>query len=58
MTCFSVFAVTPTSEEWIPGYIGPANELVARHGCKYFARTSSHAQVEGDQDAALRIVLE
>lgn len=59
MTYYSVLAVTPTSDEWIPDYIGPANELVTKHGGKYLARTSSHEQVEGSDDpAALRIVIE
>jgi len=59
MTFYSVLAVTPTSEEWIPGYIGPANALVARHGGRYLARTSSHERLEGDgEGAALRIIIE
>ncbi|TDF37484.1 DUF1330 domain-containing protein [Alteromonadaceae bacterium M269] len=59
MTVYSVLAVTPTSEDWIPDYIGPANELVAKHGGKYLARTANHEQIEGEQnDAALRIVIE
>ena len=59
MTYYSVLAVTPTREEWIPDYIGPANTLVAKHGGKYLARTSSHERLEGDgEDAALRIILE
>lgn len=59
MTYYSVLAVTPTSEDWIPGYIGPANKLVAKYGGKYLARTSSHEQIEGEkQDSALRIVIE
>lgn len=59
MTYYSVLAVTPTSEDWIPDYIGPANKLVAKHGGKYLARTSSHERVEGEGgDAALRIVIE
>lgn len=59
MTYYSVLAVTPTSEDWIPDYIGPANRLVAKYGGTYLARTSSHEQLEGaPQDAALRIVIE
>lgn len=59
MTYYSVLAVTPTSEDWIPGYIGPANTLVAKYGGKYLARTATHEQVEGEkQDAALRIIIE
>ena len=59
MTVYSVLAVTPTSEDWIPDYIGPANELVAKHGGKYLARTANHEQIEGEKnDAALRIVIE
>lgn len=59
MAFYSVLAVTPTAEDWIPGYIGPANRLVAQHGGKYLARTASHEQMEGAaDDAALRIVIE
>jgi len=59
MTYYSVLAVTPTDEDWIPDYIGPANALVARHGGKYLVRTSSHERLEGKgEDAALRIIIE
>lgn len=59
MAYFSVLAVTPTSEDWIPDYIGPANALVAKHGGQYLARTATHEQIEGDkQEAALRIVIQ
>ncbi len=59
MTYYSVLAVTPTSEDWIPGYLPTANALVAKHGGKYLARTATHEQIEGAEDAAaLRIILE
>lgn len=59
MTCYSVLAVTPTNEDWIPGYLAPALEIITKHGGKYIARTTDHEQVEGDpQPAALRIILE
>ncbi|MEM6340722.1 MAG: DUF1330 domain-containing protein [Pseudomonadota bacterium] len=59
MAYYSVLAVTPSSEDWIPDYLPTANKLVAKYGGKYLARTASHAQVEGaDQMAALRIILE
>lgn len=59
MTCYSVLDLTPSAEDWIPAYIGPANELVAKHGGTYLARTANHEQLEGDaQTAALRIVIE
>ncbi|WP_071210304.1 DUF1330 domain-containing protein [Marinomonas sp. S3726] len=59
MSYYSVLAVTPTTEDWIPDYIGPANELVAKHGGKYLARTSTHEQIEGEtNEAALRIIIE
>ena len=59
MTYYSVLAVTPTNEDWIPDYLPTANRLVEKHGGKYLARTASHEQFEGnDQPAALRIVLE
>ena len=59
MTYYSVLAVTPTNEEWIPDYIEPVTALVAQHGGKYVARTSSHARLEGEgEDAALRVIIE
>lgn len=59
MTYYSVLAVTPTSDEWIPAYLPAANAIVAKHGGKYLARTASHEQVEGsDQPSALRIILQ
>ena len=59
MVYYSVLAVTPITEDWIPDYIGPANALVAQYGGKYLARTASHEQLEGErQDSALRIVIE
>jgi uncharacterized protein (DUF1330 family) len=59
MAYYSVLAVTPSSEDWIPDYLPTANKLVAKHGGKYLARTASHEQVEGGrQGAALRIILE
>ncbi|WP_171231755.1 DUF1330 domain-containing protein [Ruegeria sp. HKCCA4812] len=59
MTYYSVLDVTPTAEDWIPGYLPTANERVAAHGGKYLARTANHAQMEGeDQPAGLRIIIE
>ena len=59
MSYYSVLAVTPTNKDWIPDYIGPANNLVAQYGGKYLARTASHGRLEGDGEAAtLRIVIE
>lgn len=59
MTTYSVLAVTPTTEDWIPDYLPAANDLVAKHGGKYIARTTNHEQVEGaDSPAGLRIIIE
>jgi len=59
MACYSVLAVTPTAEDWIPAYLETAGSLVAKHGGKYLARTASHETLEGEgRDAALRIILE
>ncbi len=59
MTAFSIIGVTPTSEDWIPGYLGPVAALVAKHGGKYIARTGSHERLEGEGgDAALRVIIE
>lgn len=59
MTYYSVLAVTPSNQDWIPDYIEPANRLVAKHGGQYLARTSNHEQLEGEPaTAALRIVIQ
>ena len=59
MRYYSVLDVTPTAEEWIPGYLPTANRLVAKYGGKYLARTANHEQVEGDKkDAGLRVIIE
>ena len=59
MTHYSVLEVTPSSEDWIAGYLPVANQVIARHGGKYLARTVSHEQLEGpDRKAALRIIIE
>jgi len=56
MSYYSVLAVTPTNEDWIPDYVGPASTLVAQHGGKYLARTagstSHHLLIEGKDDLA------
>lgn len=59
MAYYSVLDVSPTSEEWIPGYVGPASALVAQHGGKYLARTTHHERLEGEgENAALRVIIE
>jgi len=59
MTYYSVLAVTPINDDWIQAYISSANELVAKHGGKYIARTANHERLEGEgEDAALRIIIE
>jgi len=59
MAYYSVLAVTPKSEDWIPDYLEASITLVTKHGGTYLARTPNHKQVEGrDQPAALRIILE
>ncbi|WP_394240993.1 DUF1330 domain-containing protein [Vibrio astriarenae] len=58
-TYYSVLEVTPTTDEWVADYIGPANKLVAQYGGKYVARTNSHECLEGQgEDPALRIIIE
>ena len=59
MAYYSVLAVTPTTQDWIPDYIAPANALVAQHGGRYLARTANHERLEGEgENAALRIIIE
>ena len=59
MTYYSVLAVTPTTEDWIPDYIGAGAALLAKHGGRYLARTASHERLEGEgEGAALRIIIE
>ena len=59
MAYYSVLAVTPTDDSWIPGYLPVAGPLIEKHGGKYLARTTSHEELEGeDSPAGLRIILE
>ena len=59
MAYYSVLSVTPTTEDWIPDYIGTATALVAKHGGRYLARTASHERLEGDgEGVALRVIIE
>lgn len=59
MNYYTVLAVTPTTEEWVTDYIGPANALVTKHGGRYLVRTSSHKRLEGEgEGATLRIIIE
>jgi uncharacterized protein (DUF1330 family) len=59
MAFYSVFAVTPNSEAWIPDYVAAVNVLVPKHGGRYIARTTRHEQLEGDPSpAALRVIIE
>ncbi|THB76812.1 MAG: DUF1330 domain-containing protein [Desulfobulbaceae bacterium] len=59
MSYYSVLAVTPTTDEWIGDYLGPANKLVAQYGGTYLSRTASHEQIEGQKaPAALRIIIQ
>ena len=48
MSHYTVIAITPTSNAWIPGYLENVGSLVARHGGRYLARTAKHRRVEGD----------
>ncbi|MEM7271672.1 MAG: DUF1330 domain-containing protein [Actinomycetota bacterium] len=59
MTCYSVLEVTPTDDAWIPSYLAPVADIIAKHGGKYLARTASHERVEGEgPEVALRVILE
>jgi uncharacterized protein (DUF1330 family) len=59
MTAYSILEVTPLKDDWIPDYLPVTNKVIARHGGKYLARTSSHEQLEGPQRAAaLRVLIE
>lgn len=59
MSYYSVLDVTPTSQEWIAAYVAESGNIVKKHGGKYLARTATHEQIEGnEQAAALRIILE
>lgn len=59
MNYYSVLAVTPTNEDWIPAYLEAVVGLVSKHGGQFLARTPNHEQLEGEkQDAALRIIIE
>jgi uncharacterized protein (DUF1330 family) len=56
---YSLVEVTPSAEDWIPGYIAAVSPMVARYGGKYLARTASHERLEGaGENAPLRVIIE
>ncbi|MEM6487186.1 MAG: DUF1330 domain-containing protein [Pseudomonadota bacterium] len=58
MTWYSVLAVTPTNQDWVPAYVRATNDLVMKHGGIYLARTASHEQLEGaPETAGLRVII-
>jgi uncharacterized protein (DUF1330 family) len=57
MTFYSAVNLTPTSEEWIPGYLSSVTPIVKKHGGKYLARTASHQRLEGDGESPALMVL-
>ncbi len=57
MSYYAVVFVTPKSEAWIPDYLAAVGPLVAKHGGKYLARTSSHERLEGEDPSPGLIVL-
>ena len=59
MSYYSVLAITPTSEDWIPAYIESVGGIIAKHGGKFLARTASHERIEGDgPNPAVQAILE
>jgi uncharacterized protein (DUF1330 family) len=59
MAHYSVISATPTTEDWLPGYLAAVGPLVLKHGGKYLARTASHERLEGDAESpALWVLLE
>ena len=59
MSHYGIFFVTPTSEDWIPGYLAAVGPLIEKHGGRFLARTASHERLEGTSVApALIAILE
>lgn len=58
MSHYSIISLTPTSDAWIPEYLGAVGPLVAEHGGKYLVRTGSHSSREGDLPGALWVIIE
>ena len=59
MTHYAIVSLTPSSEDWIPGYLEAVTPLVAKHGGKYLARTASHERIEGTgPNPALQVIIE
>jgi uncharacterized protein (DUF1330 family) len=59
MLHYSMVTLTPTDENWIPGYLAGVTPLVAKHGGKYLVRTTDFRHVEaGGRAPALLVLLE
>ncbi|MEL6317892.1 MAG: DUF1330 domain-containing protein [Pseudomonadota bacterium] len=58
MPYYSLISSTPTSEDWIPGYVAAVGAIVAKHGGAYLARTTNFERMEGaGEDPAAFIVI-
>lgn len=53
MAYYSVLDLTLPHDTWIPDYLPTANKLVAKHGGKYLARTTTHEHVKEKQETLL-----
>lgn len=59
MVCYSVLAVTPTSNDWFDEYVAVSTPIVRKYGGKFLASTSSHERLEGEgEEVALRVIVE
>ncbi|WP_298441905.1 DUF1330 domain-containing protein [uncultured Ferrimonas sp.] len=58
MTFYSVMAITPTDDSWVPEYMRAIKGLVDKHHGQFLARTNRHQRLEGrGEDAAVRIIV-
>ena len=58
---YTVVALTPTSDAWIPDYMGAVPALVEKHGGRYIIQTPEYKRIEGEAretDPAMIVILE
>ena len=58
---YTLVGLTPTSDSWIPDYLGAVPALVEKHGGRYIVQTPEYERIEGEADGpdpAMFVILE
>ena len=58
---YTVVALTPNNEAWIPDYMGAVPALIEKHGGRYIVQSTDYERIEGEAretDPLMIVILE